>query len=145
MDDIRFSPEQGASFMDKMHMLFPETAARTGEDGSGADAEPETAAVGVAQPELPLLGKEDAVAAVLEPEAAPADPAPAMELDLGPAFAAVAGLMGSVAPAGEGANSSFKVRVAQDNGEIRLTIPKQAVEFLKGLRPLLEAVAKLGG
>lgn len=148
-NDIRFSPEQAASFMDKMRMLFPEAAARTGEKVAEAAANVSeggnAVAAEAAESELPFSGQqEDAIAAVAESEGVPADSAPAMEFDLGPAVAALSGLARSFAPAGDGTSVPFKVRVSQDNGDLRVTIPKQAVEFLKGFRPLLEAVAKLG-
>ncbi len=80
-----------------------------------------------------------------EPEGAPAEAAPALEFDLGPAALALARLIQPAAPGGSGADGSLKVRVGQENCDLKLTVPKQAVELPRSFRPLLEALAKLGG
>jgi hypothetical protein len=36
------------------------------------------------------------------------------------------------------------VRIGQEGNDYRLLVPKPAVEVLKGLRPVLEALLKLG-
>jgi len=132
---VRFSPDQASSFMDKMRMLFPETAAQTEAD----DAESE----GAAQEPAPEASADDSVAAVAEPQDAPAPAAPALEFDLAPAAKALAALGAPTVAADE--RVPLKVRVAQEEGEFKLTVPRAAVELLKSLKPLLAVLAKLGG
>ncbi|OIO07738.1 MAG: hypothetical protein AUJ52_09540 [Elusimicrobia bacterium CG1_02_63_36] len=135
LDSVRFSPDQASSFMDKMRMLFPETAAQTEAD----DAESE----GAAQEPAPEASADDSVAAVAEPQDAPAPAAPALEFDLAPAAKALAALGAPTVAADE--RVPLKVRVAQEEGEFKLTVPRAAVELLKSLKPLLAVLAKLGG
>lgn len=131
-------------------MLFPETAAKAGE-GDSEDEAPgsrsEEDASESSAPESPLVEAGDAVATVAAPEDAPADAAPALEFDLAPAARALAGLVQAGAARRDEAsqNQSLKIRVSQENDDLKLTVPRQAAELLKGLGPLLDALAKLVG
>lgn len=142
-DEVRFTPEQTASFMEKIRMLFPETAAKAGAKDLDAEVPGSQSEIEATEPETPLLKTEDTVAPVAAPEGASATPA--LEFDLAPAARALARLAETHAPGPDESGGSMRIRVAQTNGELTLTVPKQAAELLKSFRPLLEALCKFGG
>jgi superfamily II DNA or RNA helicase len=140
--DVRFDSSQTASFMEKMKSIFPvsdSTQDEPLEDSEDVlEVQAEAASDSVPQVEA---------AQAPPPEALPApgpvrfpQEAPAVSLDIAPALAALAKAAGvPEPPAGAGV-----VRIGQEGNDYRLLVPKPAVEVLKGLRPVLEALLKLG-
>ena len=82
-----------------------------------------------------------------------ANTSPTQEIDLTSLVSGLASLFkapsqdpaASTAPGGETSTSSAKlsVKMSQDQNGIHLSIPKPAVDVLKGFRPLLETLLKL--
>jgi hypothetical protein len=139
--DIRFDADQTASFMEKMKTIFPVTGSGDDEpeDDPQEGMEPEVEAVSDSVPsvETPEAHGQQTLPA---PTAAPSSAAPCVSLDIAHALAALAKAAGAPQPpAGAGT-----VRISQEGDDYRLSVPKPAVELLKGLRPILEALLKLG-
>lgn len=145
--DIRFDVGQTASFMEKMKTIFPVTG--SGDDEPEEDLkegmEPEAEAVSDSVPDVETPEPQgqhmsaDALPDGAQPGVAAATP-PVVSLDIAHALAALAKAAGAPQPpAGAGT-----VRISQEGDDYRLSVPKPAVELLKGLRPILEALLKLG-
>lgn len=110
--EVRFTPDQAASFVEKMRRIVPESVSADAAEGPG-----------VAQPEEKVTAQEreaadDRVAAAAESPSGP----PGMEINVGP---------------------GMNIRLTQDQEGVHLTLPKQALELLKGLAPLAAALAKI--
>jgi hypothetical protein len=197
--DIRFTPDQTASFMEKMRAVLPALtepapepsaadagAARDGDEEGGevevpaalADAAGDKVAPAPPVPEGVGPGPSgvsastsgrwghlevDSAAAASQPagkgaksaehgarsaehgarsvEHGARSAAPTAQFDLAPALAALAGLMGqSHAP-----RAPALARIREDSEGVHLSLPKPAVEMLRGLRPLLEGLLALAG
>ncbi|MBI4676997.1 MAG: DEAD/DEAH box helicase [Elusimicrobia bacterium] len=160
--DIRFDAKQTASFMEKMKTIFPVSGSAEEEPAEdsqeAADAEVEAASDAVPQVEAVPAGPPPPAGVLPAPPAPgvsgagappasctgsglPALPAPVVSLDITSALAALAKAAGAPEPPPQAGT----VRVSQDGDDYRFSVPKPAVELLKGFRPILEALLKLGG
>ncbi|MFA5140399.1 MAG: DEAD/DEAH box helicase [Elusimicrobiota bacterium] len=146
--DIRFDSTQTASFMEKMKAIFPiseslkEEPPEDSEEALDAQAEAASDAVpaveAAAEPGQSALPLGEAPAALPAP-AGQAQPAQIVSLDLAKALAALAKAAGAPEPPAQ----AGLVRISQEGNDYRLSVPKPAVELLKGFRPVLEALLKL--
>lgn len=125
--DIRFDATQKASFLDKMKLIVPEDAA---------------AIAGAPDQQRQAAAADDSVAEVKAP--AQAAQSPALEVDLAPLAGALASLLPAAAGGISAAGASLKLHVSQDEAGVHLDLPRPALELLRGFRPVLEALLKIG-
>ncbi|MBI5243469.1 MAG: DEAD/DEAH box helicase [Elusimicrobia bacterium] len=133
--DIRFDAKQTASFMEKMKTIFP--VSQSPEEEPGDDSQ-EAVDAEVEAPSDTVPPIETAAAEPLP--AAPAAPeAPVVSLDITSALAALAKATGAPEPPAQAGT----VRISREGDDYRFSVPKSAVELLRGFRPVLEALLKL--
>lgn len=149
--EVRFTREQTASFVEKMKMIMPKNAEAEDFDEEDSetelDAETTSEDSGTLKTETPAAAGEgafDSVAAVVPDQPGGVG----MELDLAPLFGALSGLISgtqrTTAQDPPAAAQGMKIRLSQDQEGVHVTLPKQALDLLRGLAPLVAALAKLG-
>ncbi|MCG2726837.1 MAG: SNF2-related protein [Elusimicrobia bacterium] len=160
--DIRFNAVQSASFIDKIKMIVPGSTAVDSEDEEEDELETDVEdglAITEQSTEKPVETAQtlDTVAEVNIPTHGHADAPPAaVEIDIGPAVAAFSKMLNlsakapsastglPAAPIVAAQTGGMKLKISEDKDGMHLCLPKQATELLKGLRPVLETLLKLG-
>ena len=71
------------------------------------------------------------------------DPSSVEEIDLTPLLSAAGHLLGNSKP-DQPAAQNLKIRVSKNHDTLHLSLPKPVMELLKGFKPLLETLLKLG-
>ncbi len=147
--EVRFTREQTASFVEKMKMIMPADAEAENSDEEDSETELDAKGAQTASEDSGTLQTEppaadDSVAAVVPDQPGGVG----MELDLAPLFRSLSGLISgaqqTAAQDRPAAAQGMKVRLSQDQEGVHVTLPKQAVDLLRGLAPLVAALAKLG-
>ena len=136
IDEIHFAKTQSPSFIEKVTMIVPEQSEMTQEP----------------QPKEPKeddpLQQISAVEDSLEQEpnetlSYRGDPSSVEEIDLTPLLSAAGHLLGNSKP-DQPAAQNLKIRVSKNHDTLHLSLPKPVMELLKGFKPLLETLLKLG-
>lgn len=122
--EVRFTKDQTASFVEKMKTIVPEAAPAAQPDDRELGEQPQTPELVEDEPPSKALeAARDNVTPIATDHSVPSG----MNVDLGPVLGALS-----------------QIRLTQDQEGVHLTMPKQALELLKGLAPLAAALAKLG-
>ncbi|KAF0125692.1 MAG: Non-specific serine/threonine protein kinase [Elusimicrobia bacterium] len=130
-NEIRFNALQTASFMDKMKMIVPQAPAPQAREEAGTGKIPPEEAV------------SDTTAKVCQSgPAGESGGSPSIDFDLGPVVSAVSGLL-QLPGERTAAAGGLKMKISEDQEGVHLSIPKPAVEILKGFKPALESLLKL--
>ncbi|MDD5658040.1 MAG: hypothetical protein PHF00_12385, partial [Elusimicrobia bacterium] len=136
-NDINFQPGQAASLLSKMATLVPQTQAAG--DTAGIEDGTKVEAGGLESAACDSVAKTPTDRKPSGSREGAGIPDNAREFDVTPAVAALAKLAGREPPA-----QPSRIRLSEENGEVRLAIPKPALELLAGLRPVLEILLQLG-
>lgn len=171
--EVRFTPEQTASFMDKMKAVVPLAAdARAEAEGASRAEEPLPDAIaeaardavaapapdgadGTSGPLFPAtvsqasgsnaaaVSETTGVSGALQTQAASTQllstESSAAQLDLGPALSILAQLLGQDRPK----PAAAVAHIREDREGVHVSLPRPAVDLLRGLKPLLQGLLAL--